>query len=142
SLVALMCVRGELDPLVLLGGDARDLGNTNVRAGEGPVAVVEADEYAEAFLQYEPRIAAITNIEADHLDYYGSADALRGAFRRFAERVQPDGVLLVCGDNAWARELGEERRAAGARVERYGIDDPDADWRAVKVKGNERGGLD
>ncbi len=142
SLVALMTVRGELDPLVLLGGDARDLGNTNVRAGDGPVAVVEADEYAEAFLQYEPRVTVITNIEADHLDYYGSADALRAAFRRFAERVQPDGVLLVCGNNPWALELGAERRSAGARVERYGIDLPDAEWRATKVRGNDRGGLD
>ena len=68
TVLTLMTLRGELDPLVLSGGDARDLGG-NARDGAGP-AVVEADEYAEAFLQYSPKQALITNIEADHLDYY------------------------------------------------------------------------
>ena len=142
SLLTLMCVRGDLDPLVLLGGDARDLDDANCRDGAGRVAVVEADEYAEAFLQYEPRVAVITNIEVDHLDYYVTAERYREAFTRFAARVRTDGILIVCADAPWALDLGMARRAAGAHVERYGLDAEDAEWRGTRVRGNDRGGLD
>ena len=98
ALLAQMAVDGGLDPLVLLGGDSPGLGG-NARDGSGVHAVVEADEYAEAFLEYEPEIAIIANLEADHLDYYGSEERLRAAFAAFAERVRPDGLLLVGADS-------------------------------------------
>ncbi len=140
ALLALMAVRGGLDPLVLVGGDARDLGG-NARDGDGDFAVIEADEYAEAFLQYAPHIALVTNVEADHLDYYGTEERLRGAFRTFAERIVPGGTLIVCADDGGSAALGEERRAAGARVERYAVD-TEAEWRAVQLRANDRGGFD
>ena len=118
TFLSLMTVRGGLDPLILSGGDSRDLGG-NARDGAGRIALVEADEYAEAFLQYSPKLAMITNIEADHLDYYGTEERVVQAFRSFAERVVPDGTLFVCADAPQALAIGEERRAAGARVERY-----------------------
>ena len=142
SMVALMTVRGELDPLVLIGGDMRDLGNANARDGAGRIAVVEADEYAEAFLQYSPRIGLITNVEADHLDYYGTAERLGQAFLAFSRRIRPDGILIACADNTWAASIAGTREAEGAHVERYGIDATDVEWRATKVRGNDRGGLD
>ena len=142
ALVSLMVVRAGLDPMMLLGGDAHDLGNINVRDGAGRHAIVEADEYAEAFLEYTPQIALITNVEADHLDYYGTEENLRAAFRKFAARVKPDGTLIVCADSPAALAIGEERRAAGARVERYALDDDAAEWLATRVRGNDRGGLD
>ena len=144
SLLALMGVRGGLDPLVLLGGDSRELGG-NAREGEGEYAVVEADEYAEAFLQYEPQIALVLNIEADHLDYYGTAERVRQAFASFAERVVPEGTLVVCADAPWALALGKARQAAGARVERYSLASRSltaADWRAEQLRVNDRGGYD
>ena len=140
SLLALMLLRGGLDPLVLSGGDAPDLGG-NARDGDGRFAVVEADEYAEAFLQYEPQVALITNIEADHLDYYGTEERVRDAFRRFAERLKPEGTLVVCADSPHAAALGDERAAAGARVERYAIDAA-AEWRAVELRPSELGGFE
>jgi len=142
SMAALMTVRGELDPLVLIGGDMRDLGNANARDGAGRIAVVEADEYAEAFLQYEPRIAVITNVEPDHLDYYGTVERLGQAFLAFSRRVRADGILIACADNTWAASIAETREAEGAHVERYGIDAADVDWRATRIRGNDRGGLD
>ena len=112
ALLAQMTVQGGLDPLVLLGGDSPDLGG-NAREGAGEYAVVEADEYAEAFLEYEPAIALIGNVEPDHLDYYGSEQRLRGAFEAFAERVQDDGSLIVGADSPAAAAIGAARRAAG-----------------------------
>ena len=140
ALLAQMAVDGGLDPLVLLGGDSPGLGG-NARDGSGAHAVVEADEYAEAFLEYEPEIAIINNLEADHLDYYGSEERLRAAFAAFAERVRPDGLLLVGTDSEAADEIGRARRAAGARVERFGFA-PDAEWRAEQLRANDLGGLD
>ena len=142
AMVSLMAVRAGRDPLMLLGGDARDLGNINVRDGAGRLAIVEADEYAEAFLEYTPQIALITNLEADHLDYYGTEERLFGAFRRFTERVKPDGTLIVCADSPAALAIGRERRDAGARVERYALEDETAEWRASRIRGNDHGGLD
>ncbi len=141
NILALMVERGALDPLVLLGGDSPDLGG-NVRSGSGRHAVVEADEYAEAFLQYRPHIALITNIEADHLDYYGTVERLHDAFARFARRVVPEGTLIVCADSPASLALGEECRASGQRVETYSLDSDTATWRARGLRANERGGLD
>jgi UDP-N-acetylmuramate--alanine ligase len=141
TLLALMAVRGGLDPLMLAGGDSRELGG-NARDGAGRIAVVEADEYAEAFLQYDPRFALILNVEADHLDYYGTEERFVDAFRAFAARVKPDGTLFVCADSPYAAQIGEERRRAGARVERYALGEDDAEWRAVQLRGNDHGGLD
>jgi len=139
ALLALMAVDGGLDPLVLLGGDARDLGG-NVRDGRGRHAIIEADEYAEAFLQYTPQSALITNIEPDHLDYYGSEERLHAAFRDFTSHLVPGGQLLVCADSPVAARIGEERRAAGTHVERYALDAEDAEWRASHLRRNEQGG--
>jgi UDP-N-acetylmuramate--alanine ligase len=140
TLLALMAVQGGLDPLVLSGGDSRDLGS-NVREGSGRIAIVEADEYAEAFLQYSPKFALVTNVEADHLDYYKTEARYIGAFSAFAERVVPDGTLFACADNPSAAALANARRHEGARVERYAID-AEAEWRATNVRRNDRGGLD
>ncbi|MGE0228612.1 MAG: UDP-N-acetylmuramate--L-alanine ligase [Dehalococcoidia bacterium] len=141
TLLALMAVRGGLDPLVLAGGDSRELGS-NAREGAGRVAVVEADEYAEAFLQYEPRYAVILNVEADHLDYYGTEERFIEAFRSFSSRVQPGGTLFVCADSPHAAEIATQRARDGARVERFALADVEAEWRAVQLRGNDRGGID
>jgi len=141
NMLALMVERGGLDPLVLLGGDSPDLGG-NVRAGEGRHAVVEADEYAEAFLEYAPRIAVITNLEVDHLDYYGSEERYRAAFAQFASQVLPEGTLIVCADSPGTAALGAERASTGAHVETYSIDRDDVTWRARGLRANDRGGLD
>jgi UDP-N-acetylmuramate--alanine ligase len=135
-----MTERGELDPLVLLGGDSPDLGG-NVRDGSGKHAVVEADEYAEAFLQYAPKIALVTNLEVDHLDYYGTEQRYREAFAQFASQVVSDGTLIICADSPDAAALGDARDEAGGHVERYSLES-DADWRARGLRANDRGGLD
>ena len=142
SMVTVMAIRGDLDPLVLIGGDIRDLDDANARDGGGRIAIVEADEYAGAFLQYEPRIAVVTNVEVDHLDYYQTEERLGQAFLAFARRVPADGILIACADNPWAASIAGTREAEGARVERYGLDAPDVEWRGTRVRGNDRGGLD
>lgn len=112
------------DPSFLLGGVSPAIG-TNAAAGAGREIVVEADEYARAFLEYSPSVAVITNVEADHLEYYGSVAAYEDAFRQFMARVRPDGVLIVCADSPRLDALAAA--GAPAALERYRVLPDDAD---------------
>ncbi|HVK29795.1 MAG TPA: UDP-N-acetylmuramate--L-alanine ligase [Nocardioides sp.] len=76
-----------LDPTFAIGAEVESLG-TNARLGGGEVAVVEADESDGAFLVYTPDVAAITNVDADHLDHWGTEEAYEAAFAEFARRAR------------------------------------------------------
>jgi UDP-N-acetylmuramate--alanine ligase len=117
SMIAWMLREAGRDPSFLLGGESVDLG-TNAWAGDGDEIVVEADEYARAFLEYRPAIAVITNVEFDHLEYYGSIEAYEDAFRQFMQRVPADGVIIACGDGRRLPALAMERYAAPIEIYR------------------------
>ncbi len=106
SLIALILVNAGLKPMYLLGGESLDLGG-HAAWGEGDICVVEADEYRRAFHEYTPAIAVITNVEADHLDLYGTAEAYMEAFIEFARKVVPGGLILVCADDPGARHVSD-----------------------------------
>jgi UDP-N-acetylmuramate--alanine ligase len=120
------------DPTYAIGGD---LCSTGVNAGEGSGAdfVAEADESDGAFLVYRPYAAIVTNVEADHLDNYGTEEAYRAAFSQFLDRIDPQGFLVVCDDDPGARALGNEADSRGLRVVRVSLD-RDAQLRAVDVR--------
>ena len=118
SMIAWMLTQAGRNPTFLLGGESVDLG-TNAAPGAGDEIVVEADEYARAFLEYRPKVAVVTNVEADHLEYYGSVEAYEDAFRQFMQRVRPDGVIIACADSPRLAELAAEGHPA--RVETYGL---------------------
>lgn len=117
SMIAWMLREAGRDPSFLLGGESVDLG-TNAWAGEGGEIVVEADEYARAFLEYRPSIAVVTNVEFDHLEYYGSIEAYEDAFRQFMQRVPADGVIIACGDGRRLPALAIEPYAATVEIYR------------------------
>ncbi len=82
------------DPTYLVGGDLNEAG-TNARLGRDDLIVAESDESDGSFLLLEPNIAVITNVEADHLDHWGSLEPIRAAFLKFIDRVQEGGALVV-----------------------------------------------
>ncbi|MGH2749094.1 MAG: UDP-N-acetylmuramate--L-alanine ligase [Actinomycetota bacterium] len=82
------------DPTYLVGGGLNDVG-TNARSGRDDLVVAESDESDGSFLLLEPTIAVVTNVEADHLDHWGSAAAIRKAFGSFLEHVRAGGVAIV-----------------------------------------------
>lgn len=82
-------------PGALIGGVCRELGINAVAPEAGGWFAVEACEYDRSFLQLAPAGAVITNVEADHLDYFKDLETIKGAFARFADRVRPDGLLAV-----------------------------------------------
>ena len=124
SMVATMLAGMGLDPTYLIGGEVCEYG-TNAACGGGDYYVVEADESDGSFLYLEPFVSLITNIEADHLDHYGTLAAVEETFERFAERTDPGGVLVVCADDERAVEIVSQ---SGARIVTYGVS-PDAEVR-------------
>lgn len=128
SLIAFILSEAGRDPMYLLGGESVDLGS-NAAWGEGDLCVVEADEYGRAFLEYEPAVAVVTNVEPDHLDYYGTAEAYYEAFTRFVERIQPGGLLVAGGGNAGSADLAAQTFANSPRVETFGMS-PRDHWMA------------
>ncbi|NKX54941.1 UDP-N-acetylmuramate--L-alanine ligase [Arthrobacter mobilis] len=129
SMTAVMLRHAGLDPSFAIGGDVAALG-VNAACGAGRWFVAEADESDGSFLNYRPRIAVVTNVEADHLDHYGTAEAVHEAFGRFAALLPADGVLVACVDDPGARALAGRVAAAagGPRVVGYGYG-PEADVR-------------
>ena len=133
GLVAFILEEAGRDPTYLIGAEVAALG-TNAAAGAGPFAVVEADEYDRAFLSYHPRVALVTNVEADHLDYYGTWEAVQEAFAGFVANVPEGGSLILCADNLEALALSEHA-GPDVQVLTYAIDH-EADWTATEVESN------
>ncbi|TWF82505.1 UDP-N-acetylmuramate--L-alanine ligase [Pseudonocardia hierapolitana] len=108
-----------LDPSFAIGGDLAASGS-GAHEGSGDVFVVEADESDASFLAFSPTVAVVTNVEADHLDHYGSAEAYVAAFDEFLGRIVPGGTLVTCLDDPGAAALASRAQERGIRVRRYG----------------------
>lgn len=92
------------DPTGFVGGEVVAW-NGHLRPGSETLFVVEADEYDRSFHQLRPDLAIVTNVEADHLDIYGSLEGVRDAFKGFLGKVKPGGVVVACADDPGAAAL-------------------------------------
>ena len=137
AMIAVILEEAGLDPTVIIGGMLRNIGS-NAKSGGGDFLVVEADEYDRTFHELRPEIAVITNVEADHLEYYGSFEAIVEAFRIFATRVKPGGAVIGCVDDPIVRDLLEKISGATQKIIRYGLSDA-ADLRATNIVYSELG---
>ncbi|MFQ5912713.1 MAG: UDP-N-acetylmuramate--L-alanine ligase [Nitrospinota bacterium] len=113
SLVAAVLAEGGLDPTTIVGGRVNSLGS-HAHWGSGEYLVAEADESDGSFLRLIPTVAVVTNIDAEHLDYYGSFDAVREAFWEFINKVPFYGFSVLCADD-------EPLRALIPRIERKAV---------------------
>ena len=137
SMVAAMLDSGGLDPTVINGGIINAYG-TNARIGEGDWMVVESDESDGSFLRLPATIAIVTNVDPEHLDHYGTFDALRDAFVRFVENIPFYGFAVLCVDHPEVQALIP--RIADRRIVTYGLG-VNADVRAINLR-LDRGGAD
>jgi UDP-N-acetylmuramate--alanine ligase len=126
------------DPSFAIGSELQSSG-TNAHWGTGPHFVVEADESDGSFLAITPRVAVVTNVEADHLDHWADLASIEDAFVRFcAATKETDGVAVLCADDPGARRVAERARAEGVRVVTYG-QSADADVRITDPIASDRG---
>ncbi len=115
SLLTVALQAAGADPTYAIGGDLAQTGS-NAAEGAGELFVAEADESDGAFLVYEPHAAVVTNVEADHLDQWGTEEAYRAAFDEFASRVDRDGFLVCIVDDPGAAALAATARGGGLAV--------------------------
>lgn len=140
AMVALLLERGGLDPTILVGGEMEAIGGTG-KAGHGPWVVAEADESDRSFLRYFPTVTVVTNVEAEHLEYWeGSFEKIKEGFRQFLSQVKPEGLAALCADDPTLLAMGREMqgRPGGASVVFYGTT-ADATWQARNIHPWERG---
>jgi UDP-N-acetylmuramate--alanine ligase len=129
SMVATLLDAGGIDPTVINGGIINAYGS-NARLGKSDWMVVEADESDGSFLRLDGQIVVVTNIDPEHLDHYGSFDAVKDAFVEFVENVPFYGAALLCIDHPEVQAIIP--RLQDRRVITYGFAAP-ADLRAENV---------
>jgi len=130
SLAASVLAEANYDPTFVIGGQLNAAG-ANARLGTGQYLVAEADESDGSFLLLSPVVAAITNIDADHLEnYHGDFAEVKKAFATFLHRLPFYGLAVLCLDDP---EVAELARDTSRRIMTYGIERGDADVRAANV---------
>lgn len=120
AMVAEVLLSGGLDPTVLVGGEYAPIGG-NARIGAGPVFLTEACEAYDSFLSLRPQITVLTNVEADHLDHFGTEVAVFASFRKFI--MQTTGTLIWCAEDCGAQRMAhyELQMDEGPRRVSYGF---------------------
>jgi len=132
ALCAYVLRHAGLDPSFIFGARSAQLGGSSA-VGNGAHFVVEACEFDRSFLHLNSASAAILNIESDHLDCYGTFDRIVEAFGQFADRVDPDGLLVIPAEDAICGKAASGTRAS---IQTFGWTDR-ADWRAVNVASHQ-----
>ncbi|MGE0594970.1 MAG: UDP-N-acetylmuramate--L-alanine ligase [Hyphomonadaceae bacterium] len=135
SMIAALLDAGGKDPTVINGGIINAYG-ANARMGEGEWMVVEADESDGTFTRLRATAVVVTNMDPEHLDHYGSVEAMNDAYCQFVENIPFYGFAIMCADHAEVAALAA--RVRDRRVVSYGFTEG-ADVRAVNVRPSREG---
>jgi UDP-N-acetylmuramate--alanine ligase len=128
SMVATILMHAGLDPTVVVGGLSATMRGSNARVGRSPYLVVESDESDGSFLKLAPILAAVTNIDREHLDHYADLAAIQTAFTEFVNKVPFYGAAILCADDENVRRM---LPSITRRVITYGAG-PKADLRITR----------
>lgn len=129
SMLACIHMAAKLDPTFQIGGTLAST-NTNYRIGQSDYMLIEACEYCDSFLEFRTKYAIVTNIEAEHLDYFGTFDRVKESFRNYAKIMRPDGVLVTSPECASIFE-GIDSKVVTVSV------DTEADYTAQNIQRHE-----
>jgi UDP-N-acetylmuramate--alanine ligase len=138
SMVANVLAQGGLDPTMVIGGKVNALGS-HARLGRGELLVAEADESDGSFLRLSPTIVAVTNLDREHLDHYGSMERIAESFLEFINKVPFYGLAVLCADDERLRALFPK---IVKRYQTYGLHDQEGctpDFRATEISPKQGG---
>jgi UDP-N-acetylmuramate--alanine ligase len=130
TMISSVLLHAGLDPTAVIGGRVNSLGLANARLGRGEYLVAEADESDGSFLKLPPTVAVVTNIDAEHLDHYGTHEAVKRAFVDFINRVPFYGLAVLCLDHPHVQAI---LPSVQKRFVTYG-EAPQADYRARDIR--------
>ncbi|OGS35242.1 MAG: UDP-N-acetylmuramate--L-alanine ligase [Elusimicrobia bacterium RIFOXYC2_FULL_34_12] len=129
SMASLILANAGLDPTVVIGGRFNNFG-TGAKLGKGEYLVAEADESDGSFLKLFPTFAVVTNIDDDHLDYYGSLENIKSAFVEFINKIPFYGCAILCNDDENLKSIIHK---ISRKYYTYGFNDS-ADFKAENIK--------
>ncbi|MBL0886757.1 UDP-N-acetylmuramate--L-alanine ligase [Myceligenerans indicum] len=134
AMLAVVLRETGADPSYAIGSTVRTAGTETPggHLGSSDILVAEADESDGSFLNYEPVVSVVTNVEPDHLDHWGTTEAIHDAFVEFAGRLRPGGMLVACADDDGSLAVARQVTASGGRVVTYG-ESAGADVRVTDV---------
>src|SRR5215467_679977 len=138
SMVANVLAQGGLDPTMVIGGKVNALGS-HARLGRGELLIAEADESDGSFLRLSPTIVAVTNLDREHLDHYGSMERISESFLEFINKVPFYGLAVLCADDERLRALFPK---IVKRYQTYGLHEGNAftpDFRATEISPKQGG---
>lgn len=134
SMITTVLMEAMLDPTVTVGGMLDCIGG-NLRIGQSDVFVTEACEYTNSFLSFFPKISIILNVEEDHMDFFKDIEDIRNSFRRFAELLPEDGLLVISADIDNYEEITKNVKC---KVVTFGNNE-NADYKAASLSYDEKG---
>ena len=105
AMISLILIKAGLDPTVIIGTKLKEFGDSNCRVGKSKYLVIEAVEHFASFLNYWPKIIVLTNIEADHLDYYKNLNNILKTFKKYVGHLPKDGYLVANKDDKNIRSI-------------------------------------
>lgn len=129
SMIALCFIEAGLDPNIQVGANLKQI-NGNYRVGNSDYFILEACEYVESFLKFNPKSEVILNIDNDHLDYFKTFDNIKNAFRKYASLLPRNGLLVTNADDDNCLAL---RSGTFAKVVTFGINNVKANYIARNI---------
>src|SRR3989344_8402802 len=129
-MIGLMLEKAGFDPTVIVGTLLKEFGGpalsgaegANFREGKGKYLVIEACEYDGSFLEYQPKIEVITNVDKEHLDYFGDFETVLETFKKFISKLPEDGYLVANGDDKNIPKIQDSR----FKIQEYSLNQPEA----------------
>ena len=118
AMAALVLEKAGLDPTVIIGTKIKEFGDSNCRVGNSKYLLIEADEHFASFLNYWPNIIALTNIEADHLDFYKNLNNLLKTFKEYTSHLDKEGILIINEDDKNIKKIINK---SNFKIKRYGL---------------------
>ncbi len=137
SMVGQMLETADFDPTVINGGIVNAYG-TNVRLGQSDIMVVEADESDGTFTRLPASVAVVTNMDPEHMDHYGSFEAVKDAYRQFIHNLPFYGFAVLCIDHPEVQALVPSVK--DRKIITYGFN-PQADIQASNVRSDAKGSI-
>jgi len=134
SMLSSVLLKGKMDPTISVGGILPIIGG-NIRVGTSDVFITEACEYANSFLDFNPEISIILNIEADHLDFFKDLESIMDTFKEFAKKLPPNGTLIINGD---IKDYQYITNDLDCNIITYGFSDG-LDYTASNISYNDQG---
>lgn len=116
SMLSTIFQYADLDPTILVGGNLSSIGG-NVKIGNSDHFITEACEYVDSFLNFNPKISTVLNIEEDHLDYFSGLDEIKASFNKFGKLLPKDGYFIINGDDENTNDILHDVKAT---VIKYG----------------------